>query len=200
MGRIAIDLKGKQFGRLKVKERAGVDKGGNALWLCECICGKFTIVRSQHLRNNETQSCGCLSKQNALKYGESKTRIGMIWRAMINRCCSERNPNYKHYGGRGISVCDEWLNYYNFRDWSTSNGYEDNLTLERKNVNGNYEPNNCKWATMKEQENNRTNNHLITFNGETKTLQQWSEVTGISRETLRSRILRGWPSSKALAS
>jgi len=117
---------------------------------------------------------------------------------MINRCCSEDNPNYKHYGGRGITICNEWLDYYNFRDWALVNGYEDHLTLERKNVNSNYDPENCKWATMKEQENNRTNNHLITFNGRTKTLQQWSDETGIYSSTLRSRLQRGWSIEQAL--
>lgn len=194
-----IDIAGQRYGNLTVIKRTGTDKGGNALWACECVCGELAVVRSQHLRNNETQSCGCMAKKNALKYGESKSRIGRIWRAMINRCRSELNPNYRHYGERGIIVCSEWIDYHNFHDWALDNGYKDNLTIERKNVDGNYEPENCKWATMKEQENNRTNNHLITFIGKTQTLQQWSEETGIARETLSSRIRRGWTIPQTLS-
>lgn len=199
MGRIAIDITGNKYGRLTVIKKTGRDKKGNALWLCKCSCGELSIVRSQHLRRGETKSCGCLAKGNARRYGESRNRLALIWRAMINRCLSENNPNYKHYGARGIIVCAEWFDFFAFRDWANSNGYSEELTLERKDVNGNYEPANCKWATMKDQENNRTNNRLIFAKGRTMTLQQWSDLTGIPRETIRSRLERGWSAERSLA-
>jgi hypothetical protein len=116
---------------------------------------------------------------------------------MVNRCTSDRNREYKNYGGRGIRICQQWLDYKAFAIWATTNGYKTNLTLERKNVNGNYEPENCTWATMKEQNNNRTNNHLITFGGKTQTLQQWSEEFGIKKPTLLWRLGHGWPLDQA---
>ena len=118
---------------------------------------------------------------------------------MRERCCRETCDDYSEYGARGITVCAEWLESFEaFRDWALSNGYRDDLTIERKNVNGNYSPENCRWATQKEQANNTRFNRLITYNGVTHTLSQWADIQGLSYDLLRKRLDRGWPIDKAL--
>jgi len=107
---------------------------------------------------------------------------------MKSRCNNKNNPVYMLYGGRGISVCDEWNEFKAFKEWAMNNGYSDQLTIDRINVNGNYEPDNCRWATQKEQCRNKRDNHYLTFQGETKTLIEWSELVGIRQETIRHRI------------
>ena len=130
------------------------------------------------------------------KHGESKSRLYRTWRGMKNRCSYPSAPDYKNYGGRGITVCDEWKDSFEtFREWAISNGYDDSLTLDRINVNENYRPENCRWTTMKEQERNRSNN--VFFEG--KTIPEWSELLGIKVPTLRARIRRGWSISDALS-
>ena len=117
---------------------------------------------------------------------------------MRERCNTPSCKGYKNYGGRGISVCEEWGNFVVFKEWAISNGYNDKLSLDRINVNGNYEPNNCRWATSKEQANNKRNNHLITYLGETKTMTEWAETTGIKVATIWARLQRGWTVEKTL--
>ena len=129
----------------------------------------------------------------------SNTRLHQIWRGMKRRCNSTTYDGYKYYGGRGIKVCEEWRNSFQaFYDWSISNGYTDELTIDRINVNGNYEPSNCRWTTMKVQANNRTDNHVVTINGQSKTLTEWADVYGIKQDTMYHRINRGWTAERAL--
>ena len=109
---------------------------------------------------------------------------------MRNRCNNQNDGSYKSYGGRGISVCDEWSNYLSFKEWALTNGYEETLSIDRINNNGNYDPSNCKWSTVKEQNRNKRKNHLIEYNGEIKTLVEWSEQLGIAYHTLKNRINR----------
>lgn len=134
------------------------------------------------------------------KHGKRHTRIYDIWRSMRQRCYNPNTNRYKNYGGKGIKVCDEWRESFEaFYEWAMANGYADNLTIDRKDTNGNYEPNNCRWVTMKEQQNNRLNNHLETYNGETHTIAEWSEITGIKMCTLWARLKKyGWSIEKAL--
>ena len=126
-------------------------------------------------------------------------RLYTIWRNMKRRCNDSDRECYKNYVGRGIRVCDEWQNNYrSFYNWALSNGYNDELTIERINVNGNYEPLNCTWATRKEQSNNKRNNHFLTFNGKTQTVAQWSEELDISISTILRRIDKGMTDEEVL--
>ena len=127
-----------------------------------------------------------------------RSRLYSIYIGMKERCSNPQHCAYSNYGGRGISYCEDWQTFQNFKTWAEQNGYTDNLTLDRIDVNGNYEPSNCRWSTFKEQQNNRTNNHLIEYNGELKTLQQWGEIFGIKWTTLYKRLQSGWDIEKAL--
>lgn len=157
-----VDITGRTFGNLLVLRRGENSPDKKAMWVCKCmICGNEVCVASYPLRHGKSNPCPCSRKrfdgENSPSYihGESHTRLHNIWTGMLNRC---RNPNterYKNYGGRGISVCDEWHNYLNFRDWALSNGYKEDLSIDRIDVDGNYEPQNCRWIPMREQAKNR---------------------------------------------
>ena len=126
-------------------------------------------------------------------YNPSNYRLYHIWFDMKRRCYQKQNKRWKKYGGRGIKLCPEWLdNFQAFFDWSMANGYADSLTIDRINMDGDYSPENCRWADMVQQANNRSNNHYITYQGETKTMMEWSKVLGMSYTTLRKRINSGW--------
>lgn len=133
-------------------------------------------------------------------HGESykKTRLHRIWVGLRSRCNSPTNPDYPRYGGRGISVSQEWDTYVNFKEWAMKNGYSDELSIDRIDVNGNYEPSNCRWTTTSEQAINRRNNHFITYNGETHTVSEWASILGISEATLHSRLRAGMNEDEAL--
>ena len=194
------NLAGQKFGCLSVIERSGSTKRGLAVWHCRCDCGKETDVIGCHLLSGQTKSCGHL-RYNSINFTHrmSKTRLYRIWRSMRNRCFYQKHKSYSDYGGRGITVCSTWeKDFQAFFDWAMKNGYSDNLTIDRIDYNGNYEPSNCRWATMKVQENNRRNNHLLTFNGDTKTLTQWSVKQGIGDNILYQRLRNGWSIEKAL--
>lgn len=127
------------------------------------------------------------------------TRLGRIHHNMKTRCTNPKYDKYKWYGGKGISVCDEWNDSYDaFEEWALSHGYTDDLTLDRINPDGNYCPENCRWVNRKAQANNRTSNRTLIYNGQSKTLKEWSEITGINYQTLASRLSAGWPADEAL--
>ena len=133
------------------------------------------------------------------KYSESYYRIYRIWSGMKQRCYNQKSPEYKWYGGKGIAVCDEWLHDFKaFYNWAITNGYADDLTIDRKDNSKGYSPDNCRWATNKEQHNNQSNNVKITYNNKTQTLKQWSEELNVNYSTLRMRIERGWSIERAL--
>lgn len=161
-------------------------------------------VSGQELRKGDTKSCGCIKSEMDLTrnktHGESNTRLYRIWKRMRQRCNDVNSSDYSHYGGRGICVCDEWQNdYHAFRNWAMANGYNDQLTLDRIDVDGSYNPDNCRFVTMKTQSNNRTNNQAIEYNGETHTIAEWSDLTGIQYGTLYNRIYTyGWSPERAL--
>ena len=197
-----VDLTGQRFGRLTVIERtASTNK--NAKWLCRCDDGNYVSVFGMDLKSGKTQSCGCIHSeqlaQRNYKHGLSDNKLCDIWRSMKERCYNPHFEQYNDYGGRGIMVCPEWLHDFQaFYDWAMANGYADNLSIDRINNNGNYEPSNCRWATRQEQANNKRSNHLLTFNGKTQTLSQWSQEVHIKSHTLLARLKRGWSVEKTL--
>lgn len=136
--------------------------------------------------------------RNHLKHGMRHTRIYNIWRGMRQRCSNPRCVNYKNYGGRGIKVCQEWEDFQAFNKWAVGHGYSEELTIDRINVNGDYEPSNCCWITQKGQQNNRTNNRVLEVNGTSHTLAEWSDITGISISTIWARLKCGWPMERAI--
>lgn len=197
-----IDLTGQRFGKLTVIERTQ-STNKNAKWICECECGKIVSVFGADLRSGKTKSCGCLfSEQLArrnYKHGLSKCKLVDVWRGMKNRCCNPNNEAYDNYGGRGITICDEWINdFESFYNWSISNGYSDNLSIDRIDNDKGYSPDNCRWATRKEQANNKRTNRRIYYKGVTLTAREWENATGINSHTIIKRLEMGWDVEKAL--
>ncbi len=190
-----IDLTGQRFGRLTVLKRAE-NKGRFTRWLCLCDCGKTTISHSANLRGGQAFSCGCYRydrvRQACKKHNGKGTRLYRIWKNMRSRCRNKSVTQYKDYGGRGISVCEEWNDYKAFQQWALLNGYQDNLSIDRIDVNGNYTPENCKWSTAKEQCRNKRSNHFVRG----KTLIEWAEITGIKYQTLVGRANKGFSESE----
>lgn len=136
---------------------------------------------------------------DAKRRNSSRTRLYVIWCHMIERCYNPHFVAFANYGGRGIRVCENWRNsFVAFREWARTNGYDDKLTLDRIDNDGNYEPSNCKWSTVKEQSNNRRTNRLLTYRGETKTMTQWAETIGMPVATFKHRLYRGWSVAKAI--
>ena len=192
------DLTGKRFGHLTALKYDGCD-GKNSYWICRCDCGNITRVRISRLKNGGTRTCGCDLRIN-YKHHMCRTRIYNIWCGIKARCFTDNSPTYKRYGGRGITICDEWNKDFNlFYEWAVSHGYNDSLTIDRIDVNGNYEPSNCRWATYKEQANNRRKNNIIEIDGSAKTLTEWSELYKIKPHTVMARIKRGWDAVDALS-
>lgn len=150
------DLTGNQYTRLTVIKFSHM-KDKHSYWLCKCICGKYKTVRSDCLKSKLVQSCGCLNDEaKVVKHGQYGTKLYHVWGTMKYRC---NNPNDKHfhrYGGRGIKVCDEWNDFIPFYKWATNHGYKEGLTIDRINNDGNYEPSNCRWVTIQEQQRNKT--------------------------------------------
>ena len=197
-----IDITGQKFNKLTVVERVENAVGGIARWRCQCDCGNFTIVRGSNLKNGAVKSCGCILKNGTTTtHGLSKTRIYSIWNSMKERCHNPKVESYHRYGGRGISICDEWnKSFESFYDWAMSNGYSDNLSIERKDNNGNYCPENCTWATRKEQCRNRRTNAVFEYMGEKHTLTEWCEILDLDYKFVHNRINRsGWSFEKAVS-
>jgi len=190
------DKRGMKFGRLAVTEYAGQNYHFESQWLCRCDCGNFATVLSGQLMSKSTVSCGCYARELIsninYKHGMTNTRLFHIWQGMRLRCSNQNNRDYKNYGSRGISVCKEWMDsFQSFHNWAVSNGYNRNLTIDRKNNDGNYEPLNCRWTTLKIQANNTRRNHIITINGISKTIAEWSDFSGIKWTTIKERVRRG---------
>lgn len=168
-----------------------------------CDCGNVKVVRYGNLQNGTTKSCGCLVHDTLvsrnLKHGHAYRKTGLerlykIWAAMLNRCFNKNNRAYSRYGGRGISVCEEWRNNYSsFRKWALENGYSDDLTIDRIDNDKGYSPDNCRWADRIVQQNNRSFNHIVTYRGESHTFAEWERITGIQQEKIRHRLAKGLP-------
>lgn len=191
------DLTGQRFGKLVTIERVGT-KRACALWKCKCDCGNEAEVTSHSLISGNAKSCGCIQREAVTTHGMSNTKIFNIWKGIKQRCLDHNCKNFLRYGARGITICDEWKDFIPFYIWAMNNGYLENLSIDRVNNNGNYEPSNCKFSTMKEQANNTRRNVWYEYNGVTKTIAQWSDVCGITRVCLYQRFKAGWSIEKAL--
>lgn len=185
---------GKRFGCLVVIDVAedyiAPTGGVHKKVLCKCDCGNVTVVCKDHLNSGKTKSCGCLRKvSRGCTHQEIKTRLYRIWGNMVNRCTNPNNPAWPRYGGRGIFVCDEWRKYENFRDWARENGYTEDLTIDRINNDKGYYPENCRWADIITQSNNKSTNHYIEYDGEIKTMTEWAKTLNIPYKLLHHRIV-----------
>lgn len=208
-----IDLTNERFGKLKVIKRVENNEHNQVCWLCRCDCGNEKIIIGQSLKSGATTSCGCLQK-NAVKefckksfttHGMAKTRLNNVYHNMKARCNNKYRKEYKNYGARGISVCEAWNNNFKiFYDWAMANGYKEDArrgecTLDRIDVNGDYEPNNCRWITNKKNCNNKRNNCYIVYNNEKHTMSEWAEIKKIKISTLSMRINKyKWSIERAL--
>lgn len=184
---------GDRFSRLVVLgESSKRDKSRSKYYFCKCDCGKIIEARKDGLFNGRVKSCGCFTKDRMTKHKMCNSRLYHIRNGMIARCYNKNDKNFNKYGGRGIIICDDWKNSFEaFYNWAINNGYADNLSIDRIDVNGNYEPSNCRWATAKQQANNTRFNHCFTYNGVTRTIQEWADLKGVKRSTLHKRIERG---------
>ena len=203
------NLIGKKFGRLLVLEETDKRSSNQTvIWKCKCDCGNIVYIDTSRLTSGNTKSCGCLSIESSkvpktIKHGDCNVnsefhRLYYIWKGMRSRCNNKKGQKYKDYGGRGISVCEEWNEYINFKNWALSNGYRNNLTIDRINVDGNYEPSNCRWSDSITQMNNmRTNTH-IEYNNETYTIAELARKYNLKQGTLIKRLNLGWNIDDAL--
>jgi len=184
------NLLGQRFGKLTVIAYAGRNQFDHHLWLCRCDCGNEKTSTTSSLCAGRTIACGCYSPHRT--HGMSKTPEYKIWTAMVQRCTTVKHQAYKDYGGRGIKVCERWR--HSFENFLDDMGKRPSplYSLDRIDNDGNYEPGNCRWATQTEQTNNQRNNHIVEFNGESLTINQWAEKTGINSTTIHQRIKRGW--------
>lgn len=204
------NLVGKRFGRLTVLEFYRTHNK-RSYWYCRCDCGNEKIVGAPGMKGGHIVSCGCYGAEASraalakarinpyVKHGLSRSRIYNIYGGIKERCYNPNDTAYRHYGGRGIKMCDEWLeDFMNFYEWAMANGYEDHLSIDRIDVNGNYCPENCRWATHKEQSNNKQYHRWLTYEGETHNLTEWANIVGMDPRTLNARIRSGWSVAKAL--
>lgn len=187
------DITGQKFGRL-----TAVKYLGKSRWLCKCDCGNLTEVARGHLKTGHTKSCGCLqrdptTKKHYVTHDKSNTRLYTTYQGMKARCYRKSHKHYKDYGGRGITICDAWLNdFMSFYNWAIDNGYREGLTIDRIDNNKGYSPDNCRFITHQEQQNNRRNNVYITYNSETKSINDWATELNVNVMTLYTRRFKNW--------
>lgn len=193
-----VDRTGIKYGRLTAIKTIRGRKF--VYWLCLCDCGKYTEVRASNLQSGAVKSCGCLNIESITKHNQVHSRLYNVFNSLKQRCLNPNNKEYKNYGGRGIKICKEWLDkengFMNFYNWAMENGYNENAkfqqcTIDRIDVNGNYEPNNCRWITNKEQALNRTTNKILIYKGKSKTMVEWSKELGINYKTFQKYIQKG---------
>ena len=195
------DIRGQKYGKLTVREFHHSDKV-TTFWLCDCECGKATVKSLHQIKYGRPSNCGCVPKNNnrpkrnnVSTHHMSGTRLHKIWKSIRKRCNCTNTAyrEYRDYYARGIRVCEEWDDFEAFYKWAMANGYKDNLSIDRIDVNGNYEPCNCRWVDNTTQQRNRRNTVKITFNGETKALTEWCEIYGLNIKTCYGRLHNyGW--------
>lgn len=195
-------LPGQKFGRLTVIREAERQYGHRYI-LCRCDCGNEKTINLNSLIKGMSNSCGCYRKEfianRNYKHGhtyraDGVERLYRIWQGMKRRCYDADDPGYNNYGARGITICDEWIDDYStFREWANNNGYSNELTIDRIDNDKGYSPDNCRWATVKEQSNNTRHNHRVTYCGETHTLSEWGDILGISDDLIGQRLRKGLP-------
>lgn len=215
---MAVDVEiGKKYGHWTVLNRVEKPDGRRRKCLCKCDCGKIKYVNVYHLTQGASTNCGCVVAKNKSEWNKANKRthggtagegdrLYTVYRGIVKRCYLKSHPAYRNYGGRGIAICDEWRGshgFEKFRTWAYANGYDPDApkgkcTIDRIDVNGNYEPSNCRWVDAKTQGNNRRDNHLVTYNGETHTVTEWAAKIGMKPVTLFHRLMKGWPVEKAL--
>ncbi len=193
MGKVS-NLESRLFGRWVVLEKAGA-KNRNLYYLCKCVCGMEKRVSGQSLLSGDTRSCGCLHSEIVKKifttHGAADTKEYIVWEGMRARCRNRNKQDFKNYGGRGIKVCDRWLN--SFENFIEDMGLcPDGLTIERMDNDGNYSPKNCRWGTRKEQALNRRSNNVLVYRGISKTVSEWAEMLNVERSAIVHRLERGW--------
>lgn len=193
------DLTGLTFGRLSVI-KLGIKQGVNYHWVCKCLCGNTTSVRGSALRSGDSLSCGCLRKERLIAaittHGKSKDGAYSSWSCMIQRCYDKRHDQYARYGEKGITVCSAWHDFELF--FADMGSRPKGMTIDRIDSSGNYAPGNCRWATKKEQSNNRKNSKLLEFNGMKMNTRDWGKELGIPWQTIYSRLRYGWTVERAL--
>lgn len=198
------DHTGETFGYLTAIRCVGRSNDGNPIWLCRCKCGKLHEATARNLVHGHVKSCGCKrSEGTRTTHGQSDSRLYRVWNGMKQRCMNPNNTEWHNYGGRGISVCDEWMNFEAFRTWAEANGYEPDAkygkcTIDRIDTDGNYEPNNCRWVDYIVHGNNRRGHTSITVNGESHTIAEWARLNGLNPSTIRSRLHDGWEPERAV--
>lgn len=195
MGIKAKDMTGQRFGRLIVIDRAHTIKE-RILWNCICDCGKNISIYGMSLRNGDTRSCGCLKIEKSTRHGMTNKPIYNVWNSMLRRCLNKKNTSYMDYGGRGITVCERWLKFENFME--DMGERPDGLTIDRRDNNKGYSPDNCYWATKTQQGNNTRVNVFLEYKGTIKTMAEWSRIIGMTQGALRSYIRRGWSMEKVV--
>lgn len=191
-----LNLIGKRCNKLRVIDYLGT-KNNRTVWGCMCDCGNYKIVQGKLLTNGKVKSCGCL---HSTMSNLSNHKLYHILHGVKNRCYNIKHKAYPRYGGRGITICDEWLNdFKSFYDWAMSNGYQDNLTIDRIDNDKGYSPENCRWVDRKTQQRNRRSNRNYTISGETHCLKEWCEILNLNYNTVHRRIkYYNWTIEKAL--
>ena len=200
-----IDRAGKRYGRLIVLNISLVRSGRALRWDCVCDCGTLLNVPGQRLRESKTTSCGCYHRdmmkkhggESSFRHGQSNNKLYRAWDGMVRRCKNPFDKRYFNYGGRGITVTDEWLQFIPFAE-HVGQPPSKKHTLDRIDNNKGYEPGNVRWATMKEQNNNKRGNHQLVYNGVSRNITQWAEYLGVRRCLIASRIQAGWDIAKTL--
>ena len=190
---------GQTFGNLTVLGLSLIPRKGpnqKPIYICKCSCGKVVELKEHELISGHKKSCGCLHRKYVLSM---KGRLYETWKNMRRRCNDQRNNRWAHYGGKGIKICSQWNDYLNFRTWAYSNGYREDLTIDRIDVDGDYCPENCRWATAKEQANNTTRNRYIEYKGNNYTVSELATLLSLSYSTLQHRLDNDWPIEKIIS-